>query len=144
MVPYDELSESRRNLDRDVVEDGVVRSVRETDLLEPDISVDTVLGQCVGAVGTRHFSSAPICQPARHSWITGVYPHTHGIWENHGGWVPAGTPILMHELAASGIAAARISAEGRGENEPIADNTSEQGRARNRRVEVSLSRTTGG
>jgi len=47
-------------------------------------------------------------------------------------------------LQARGIDAARITAEGRGENEPIADNTSDEGRARNRRVELIFRRPGGG
>jgi outer membrane protein OmpA-like peptidoglycan-associated protein len=39
-------------------------------------------------------------------------------------------------LADRGIAPARIAVDGRGEREPIADNNSEAGRARNRRVEI--------
>jgi outer membrane protein OmpA-like peptidoglycan-associated protein len=41
-------------------------------------------------------------------------------------------------LASRGVAASRIETVGRGEREPIADNTSESGRARNRRVEMYL------
>ena len=40
-------------------------------------------------------------------------------------------------LAARGIDAARIAAEGRGEKQPLADNTSELGRSLNRRVEIA-------
>ena len=35
-----------------------------------------------------------------------------------------------------GVAAQRIPTDGRGSREAIADNSSEQGRARNRRVEI--------
>jgi arylsulfatase A-like enzyme len=55
-----------------------------------------------GAVFRRHYSTAPICIPARNTWITGQYPHTHGKWENIGGWVPEGSPVLMQELAGHG------------------------------------------
>jgi outer membrane protein OmpA-like peptidoglycan-associated protein len=41
-------------------------------------------------------------------------------------------------LLGQGIASNRIRTEGRGEMEPIADNASEAGRARNRRVEVAI------
>ncbi len=37
-----------------------------------------------------------------------------------------------------GVAAARITAVGRGEAAPVADNTSAEGRARNRRVEIAV------
>lgn len=41
-------------------------------------------------------------------------------------------------LADRGVAAQRISTDGRGAREPVADNTSEAGRAKNRRVEIFL------
>ncbi|MBX3620131.1 MAG: OmpA family protein [Rhizobacter sp.] len=41
-------------------------------------------------------------------------------------------------LAARGVSASRIETAGRGEREPIADNSTEAGRARNRRVEMYL------
>lgn len=40
-------------------------------------------------------------------------------------------------LVAQGIAAARLSARGYGDTKPIADNRSEEGRAKNRRVELT-------
>ncbi len=45
---------------------------------------------------------------------------------------------VAERIAASVNDASRVSAEGRGSLEPIADNTSASGRARNRRVEVSI------
>ncbi len=41
-------------------------------------------------------------------------------------------------LAERGVAEERLSAEGRGEDEPVADNGSREGRAANRRVEVVI------
>ena len=45
---------------------------------------------------------------------------------------------VMDWLTAQGIAASRISAEGRGMDEPVASNDTEQGRAQNRRTAVQL------
>ncbi len=41
-------------------------------------------------------------------------------------------------LVARGVAASRIRIEGRGASEPMADNSTEAGRARNRRIEIFL------
>ncbi|MHC4147469.1 MAG: sulfatase family protein [Planctomycetota bacterium] len=64
-----------------------------------------------GAVFARHYSTSPICMPARYTWITGQYPHTHGQWDNHNThgqwdnhkrWVPDDSPILMQLLKEQG------------------------------------------
>ena len=41
-------------------------------------------------------------------------------------------------LASRGVAPARVQTEGRGEHQPIADNSTAEGRAKNRRVEIFL------
>ena len=41
-------------------------------------------------------------------------------------------------LAARGVSPTHMQTAGRGEREPVADNTTESGRARNRRVEIYL------
>jgi outer membrane protein OmpA-like peptidoglycan-associated protein len=46
-------------------------------------------------------------------------------------------------LASRGVSPARIYTEGRGEREPVADNGSESGRAKNRRVEIYLAEKQG-
>jgi outer membrane protein OmpA-like peptidoglycan-associated protein len=54
-------------------------------------------------------------------------------------------PLSLHRaesarnyLAERGVDSRRVTVEGRGEREPVADNTSDAGRARNRRVEIFL------
>ena len=44
-------------------------------------------------------------------------------------------------LTARGVSSTRIETSGRGEREPIADNASDAGRAKNRRVEIFLRET---
>jgi outer membrane protein OmpA-like peptidoglycan-associated protein len=41
-------------------------------------------------------------------------------------------------LVSRGVATSRISIDGRGSREPIADNGTEAGRARNRRIDIFL------
>ncbi len=55
-----------------------------------------------GATFQNHFSVAPICIPSRYSIISGVYPHTHGQWDNEGEWLPNGIPTLMELLSSAG------------------------------------------
>jgi len=45
---------------------------------------------------------------------------------------------VRRALVSAGIAAARITAVGKGEAAPVADNASAEGRARNRRVEITV------
>jgi OOP family OmpA-OmpF porin len=47
---------------------------------------------------------------------------------------------VLKALVAAGIPAERLKSEGRGPDEPVAPNTSDQGRAQNRRVEFKLVR----
>ena len=45
---------------------------------------------------------------------------------------------VLNYLASRGITSDRMTSEGRGFNDPIADNSTPEGRAQNRRVEVYL------
>ena len=55
-----------------------------------------------GAVFTNHISTSPICMPARTCWMTGQYPHTHGMWDNaNKDWHRTG-PTLMQLLREQG------------------------------------------
>jgi outer membrane protein OmpA-like peptidoglycan-associated protein len=47
-------------------------------------------------------------------------------------------------LVARGVSSQRISIDGRGSREPIADNTTEAGRARNRRIDIYLAERSAG
>jgi len=48
---------------------------------------------------------------------------------------------VVNYLASRGVAGQRLSAEGRGASQPVADNNTEAGRAANRRVEIYLHAT---
>jgi outer membrane protein OmpA-like peptidoglycan-associated protein len=48
---------------------------------------------------------------------------------------------VVNYLSQRGVAPQRLSAEGRGDTQPIADNSTEAGRAQNRRVEIYLRAT---
>jgi len=37
-----------------------------------------------GVLFTRSYANAPICMAARASWVTGRYPHNHGVFANGG------------------------------------------------------------
>jgi outer membrane protein OmpA-like peptidoglycan-associated protein len=43
-------------------------------------------------------------------------------------------------LLSQGVAPGKVSSEGRGESQPVADNETEEGRAKNRRVELHINR----
>ncbi|MGV3639175.1 MAG: OmpA family protein [Adhaeribacter sp.] len=47
---------------------------------------------------------------------------------------------VQEALQQAGIAASRLEAEGYGEQHPVADNSSEEGRARNRRIDVRVTK----
>ena len=50
---------------------------------------------------------------------------------------------VRNDLIQRGVAAERITAEGKGEKEPVADNDTEEGRQLNRRVEFTITGTDG-
>ncbi|RYE24982.1 MAG: OmpA family protein [Sphingobacteriaceae bacterium] len=45
---------------------------------------------------------------------------------------------VKSSITANGVAGSRLTTQGKGETEPIADNTTEAGRAQNRRVEIII------
>ena len=47
--------------------------------------------------------------------------------------------VVMEYLVKQGVARDKITTEGFGSNRPAADNTTEQGRAKNRRVDLEIS-----
>ena len=55
-----------------------------------------------GAVFGNHVSTSPICMPARATWVTGMYPHTHGLWDNMKYPFPNDGPFLPRDLQQLG------------------------------------------
>ena len=56
-----------------------------------------------GAVFTRHACVNPICMPARASWVTGMYPHSHSLWDNEAISIKKESwPFLLRDLQVSG------------------------------------------
>ncbi|UJH67838.1 sulfatase [Allomuricauda sp. SCSIO 65647] len=56
-----------------------------------------------GAVFTKHSSVSPICMPARASIVTGLYPHTHSLWDNRAISVKKPNwPFLTRDLQSAG------------------------------------------
>jgi arylsulfatase A-like enzyme len=67
---------------------------------------------------TEAHTVSPLCMPARASFINGLYPHNHGMWNNRGR-MPAGDETFFHHLQAAGYYTAHIGkshyyAHGRG------------------------------
>jgi OOP family OmpA-OmpF porin len=46
----------------------------------------------------------------------------------------------MNELATLGVDRSRLAAEGNGEQFPVADNSTEEGRQRNRRIDIRVTK----
>lgn len=66
-----------------------------------------------------------------HTDATGTDAHNYQLSERRA------ASVRSYALS-QGISSSRITTEGRGETEPIADNTTEAGRAQNRRVEIVI------
>src|SRR5262249_47866718 len=70
----------------------------------------------------------------------GVYGHTdsRGIAANNLKLSSDRAASVMAYLIGHGIAASRLESQGFGQTKPIADNATEEGRAKNRRVEFKM------
>ncbi len=49
----------------------------------------------------RACTVSPLCMPARASFVSGTYPHNHGMW-NNAGELPARDETFFHHLQAAG------------------------------------------
>jgi outer membrane protein OmpA-like peptidoglycan-associated protein len=85
---------------------------------------------------------------ARFAGIIGVYPsiqvivegHTDntGSYETNQALSRARATVVRDYLAAQGVESSHIDVQGLGPDQPVADNATAEGRARNRRVEIIL------
>jgi len=58
-------------------------------------SMDRIAGE--GIRFAQATTVSPLCMPARASFLTGLYPHNHGMWQNRGE-LPAGDETFFHHL----------------------------------------------
>ncbi|MFQ5952853.1 MAG: flagellar motor protein MotB [Candidatus Omnitrophota bacterium] len=65
-------------------------------------------------------------------------PITYSNWASNWELSTARATNVLHYLESKGIPAEKMSATGYGEHRPIASNATEEGRARNRRVEIVI------
>jgi outer membrane protein OmpA-like peptidoglycan-associated protein len=77
---------------------------------------------------------------AHADWNVAIEGHTDAVGADADNLTlsTARARAVLDYLVAQGIAAARLTAAGRGEGQPVADNATSLGRARNRRVELVL------
>ena len=68
----------------------------------------------------------------------GGYTDNVGKPESNKGLSDARAKTVMAELVKLGVAANRMTAEGYGQENPVADNATEEGRAKNRRIDISV------
>ena len=68
-------------------------------------AIDAMAAQGLRFTGVHTVS--PVCQPARVSFVTGRYPHNHGIWHNRGE-LPVNYPTFFTALRGAGYTAAAI------------------------------------
>ena len=56
---------------------------------------------------TQAFTVSPLCMPARASFVSGLYPHNHGIWSN-AGQLPPDDETFFHHLQRAGYYTAYV------------------------------------
>ncbi len=68
-------------------------------------AIDGIAAQGLRFTGVHTVS--PVCQPARVSFVTGRYPHNHGIWHNRGE-LPVNYPTFFTALRDAGYTTATV------------------------------------
>lgn len=84
------------------------------------IMPDQLRADCIGAMGNSKiktsnidsiaeegilfkntYTTTPICMPARASFVSGIYPHNHNMWDNRG-QLPSDDETFFHHLQRAG------------------------------------------
>ena len=60
-----------------------------------------------GVYFTNAYTPSPICMPARASFVSGIYPHNHNMWEN-AGKLPKNDETYLHHLQKHGYFTAHV------------------------------------
>ena len=68
-------------------------------------AIDAMAAQGLRFTGVHTVS--PVCQPSRVSFVTGRYPHNHGIWHNRGE-LPVNYPSFFTALRDAGYTSAAV------------------------------------
>lgn len=68
-------------------------------------NIDRLAGE--GMRFTQATTVSPLCMPARASFASGLYPHHHGIWTNHGE-LPAADETFFQLLRSAGYFTAQV------------------------------------
>ena len=56
-----------------------------------------------GTAFSAAYTASPVCQPARASFSSGLYPHNHGFWSNYTGRrFPAEEMTMFRDLGGAG------------------------------------------
>jgi outer membrane protein OmpA-like peptidoglycan-associated protein len=103
----------------------------ETGTAALKIESDAVLGQVARVLGEH--AEIELVEVQGHTDDTGTPEYNQRLSNDR-------AQAVVERLVAHGVAASRLTAKGYGQERPIADNATEEGRAKNRRVEFRVLR----
>ncbi|MBN3815707.1 OmpA family protein [Paraburkholderia sp. Se-20369] len=118
--------------------DGTGMTLRFGDLFSPgQVAVNPWVGPSIAAVGQEIAKFPPL--RIRVTGHTDNVPLVRAPWESNRTLSLERAEQVAKILVAAGVAADRVTSAGRADEVPIGGNETEDGRARNRRVEISVS-----